>query len=231
MMDGKLPEEKNSILDFPISVQENIVKSYLMAEIVQEHVQKDKFIPSEQLKQRLEMMRRGMVQREYILSKISDQEVENEAKKIYSERFKDKEEIKASHILVKEEKRAKEIHKQLVKNPKKFENFIEESLDTGSKASKGSLGYFVKGQMVPEFEQIAFATKVGALSKPVKTDFGWHIIKIEDKRMRPAPKYDDVKAQLIAEIQNQKMDQYLSRLYKNSGAKILLKDEKNNEAK
>ena len=68
--------------------------------------------------------------------------------------------------------------------------------DPSGKANGGDLGYFTKEQMVPEFSKVAFELKKGEISGPVKTQFGWHVIKVEDKRTKPAPKFDEVKGQI-----------------------------------
>jgi peptidyl-prolyl cis-trans isomerase C len=68
--------------------------------------------------------------------------------------------------------------------------------DPSGKANGGDLGYFTKEQMVPEFAEVAFKLEKGQISEPVKTQFGWHVLKVEDKRSKPAPKFDEVKAQI-----------------------------------
>ena len=71
----------------------------------------------------------------------------------------------------------------------------EKSKDPGG-ADGGDLGYFTKDQMVPEFAAVAFKLDKGQISDPVKTQFGWHIIKVEDKRIKPTPTFEQVKAQI-----------------------------------
>ena len=71
----------------------------------------------------------------------------------------------------------------------------EKSKDPGA-ADGGDLGYFTKDQMVPEFAEVAFKLDKGQISDPVKTQFGWHIIKVEDKRTKPTPTFDEVQGQI-----------------------------------
>jgi len=106
-------------------------------------------------------------------------------------------EVHARHILVKTKEEAEAIIKQLDKGAK-FEDIAKEkSSDAGSGANGGDLGYFGPGQMVPEFEKAAFALKPGTYTKePVQTQFGWHIIKVEDKRVQQPPAFDQVKDQV-----------------------------------
>ena len=83
---------------------------------------------------------------------------------------------------------------------KKGEDFAkvasEVTEDPSGKANGGDLGYFSKEQMVPEFADAAFKLDKGQISEPVKTQFGWHVIKVEDKRIKPPPKFEDVKPQI-----------------------------------
>ena len=83
---------------------------------------------------------------------------------------------------------------------KKGEDFAkvagEVTEDPSGKANGGDLGYFTKEQMVPEFSDAAFKLETGQISEPVKTQFGWHVIKVEDKRTKPAPKFEEVKPQI-----------------------------------
>ena len=112
---------------------------------------------------------------------ITDEEI-----KEYFEENKDKlgqeEQVKASHILVEDEKTAKDLKKQLDDGADFAELAKEHSTDPGSAENGGELGFFGKGKMVKEFEDVAFATKVGEISEPVKSEKGYHIIKVEEKK-------------------------------------------------
>lgn len=106
-------------------------------------------------------------------------------------------EVHARHILVKTREEAAAIVKQL-DGGAKFEDIAKEkSSDAGSGTQGGDLGWFGAGQMVPEFEKAAFALEIGAYTKePVQSQFGWHVIKLEDKRAQQPPAFDQVKEQL-----------------------------------
>jgi peptidyl-prolyl cis-trans isomerase C len=105
-------------------------------------------------------------------------------------------EVHARHILVKTKEEADAIVKQL-DGGAKFEDIAKEkSSDPGSGAQGGDLGWFGPGQMVPEFETAAFALEPGSYTKePVQSQFGWHIIKVEDKRAKQPPAFEQVKEQ------------------------------------
>jgi peptidyl-prolyl cis-trans isomerase C len=118
--------------------------------------------------------------------------------KLYDEAIKQtpsEQEVHARHILVATEGEAKDIEAQL-KNGADFATLAKEKSKDPGAADGGDLGYFTKDQMVPEFADAAFKLEKGQISDPVKTQFGWHIIKVEDKRMRPTPTFDQVKGQL-----------------------------------
>jgi peptidyl-prolyl cis-trans isomerase C len=137
------------------------------------------------------------------------------AKGIYDDKVKmipPEDEVNASHILVESEEKAKEVFDKIGQG-EAFAKLAEEySQDPGSKAAGGSLGYFTKGQMVKEFEDAAFALKKGEVSKPVKSKFGWHIIKVDDRRMKPLPTFEEVKPQIVQSIVQQKSQQVATDL-------------------
>jgi peptidyl-prolyl cis-trans isomerase C len=133
------------------------------------------------------------------VTKTSATEVE--MKKLYQEsvaKMQPEEEVRARHILVKTEEEAKGVLAKL-KGGADFEKLAREiSIDPSAKTNGGDLEYFSKGQMVAEFSEAAFKLNKGQVSQPVKTQFGFHVIKVEDKRTKPVPKYEDVKEQVQA---------------------------------
>ncbi len=122
------------------------------------------------------------------------------------------EEVRARHILVPTEEEAKGILSDLKKGGN-FETLAKEkSKDPGAAAQGGDLGYFTKDQMVPEFAEVAFKLGKGELSEPVKSQFGWHIIRIEDKRSKEPPKFEDVKDQVQTFVQRKAQAEYVTKL-------------------
>ncbi|AKO91244.1 peptidylprolyl isomerase [Priestia filamentosa] len=115
-----------------------------------------------------------------------------------------KPELKASHILVKDEKTAQEVEKKL-KDGEDFAKLAKEYSQDGSAQSGGDLGYFKSGQMVAEFEEAAQKLKVGEISDPVKTQYGYHIIKLTDKK--EVPSFDKMKDELEQEVKLSKIDE------------------------
>jgi peptidyl-prolyl cis-trans isomerase C len=116
--------------------------------------------------------------------------------------MKPEEEVHARHILVESEDEAKKIAAR-IKGGEDFARVAAEvSKDPGSKTEGGDLGWFTKERMVAPFAEAAFKMNAGQVSDPVKTQFGWHVIKLEEKRTKPVPTFDEMKEQV---------DQYLTR--------------------
>ena len=125
------------------------------------------------------------------------------AKALYDDKvkmIKPEEEVEARHILVPKEEDAKDLVAKIKSGADFAELAKEHSGDAGSKEKGGLLGYFGKGQMVPQFEQAAFSLKPGEVSDPVKSQFGWHIIKVENRRQKPPPGFDTVKDQILGSL-------------------------------
>ena len=119
--------------------------------------------------------------------------------KVYDDavkQMKGEEEVHARHILVATEQEAKDLEAQL-KNGADFAKLAKEkSKDPSGAANGGDLGWFTKDQMVPAFADAAFKLAKGQISDPVKTQFGWHVIEVVDKRIKPTPTFEQVKPQL-----------------------------------
>ena len=131
---------------------------------------------------------------------------DEDARKFYTEnsnQFAQPAQIRASHILVENDEEMKKVIAE-IEGGKSFEDAAKEFSTCPSKERGGDLGFFGEGQMVPEFEKVAFATEVGKVSEPVKTQFGVHIIKVEAKNPESLIPFDDVLEQLKAYLQNQK---------------------------
>ncbi|MBI4744059.1 MAG: peptidylprolyl isomerase [Actinobacteria bacterium] len=154
-----------------------------------------------------------MMKKQMLIQKVSDEITagvkvsESEIKDYYDknlELFKDSEQVKARHILVKTEKEAKDILSKLNAGSGFEEMAKQYSTDKSNKDQGGDLGWILKGQMVPEFENAAFSLETGKLSDPVKTQYGFHIIRVDDKKPAQQKPFDAVKAQVKQTIESQK---------------------------
>jgi peptidyl-prolyl cis-trans isomerase C len=121
------------------------------------------------------------------------------------------EEVRARHILVESEDEAKALLEQL-KNGADFATLAKEKSKDPGAAEGGDLGYFTKDQMVPEFADVAFKMYPGQLSNPVKTQFGWHVIKVEDRRTKQPPEFDKVKDQIEAFLARKAQTDFITKL-------------------
>ena len=136
-------------------------------------------------------------------------------KKVYDEAVKqmgNEQEVRARHILVPTEDEAKAVLAEVKKGTDFAELARQKSKDPGATAEGGDLGYFGKEQMVPEFAEVAFKLDKGQVSDPVKTQFGWHIIKVEDKRTKPVPEFDKVKDQIETYVTRKAQADYIHKL-------------------
>jgi peptidyl-prolyl cis-trans isomerase C len=175
---------------------------------------------SDDFKRRFAAMRTkllaGLMLRQAAQKSVSEEAMH----KVYDDAIKqmgDEQEVRARHILVETEDQAKAIQADLKKGADFAELAKQKSKDPAA-ADGGDLGYFTKDQMVPEFADVAFKLDKGQISDPVKTAFGWHIIKVEDKRKKPAPSYDQVKDQLATVVVQQSQADLVNKL--RSQAKI-----------
>jgi peptidyl-prolyl cis-trans isomerase C len=163
---------------------------------------------------------RDRIMMERLLARESEKATSAAAlRKFYDEQvaqLKPVEEVRARHILVESEDDAKKIH-QRVKGGEDFGKVAgEASKDPGSGREGGDLGYFTKERMVPEFAEAAFALKAGEISNPVKSEFGWHVIKLEDRRQRPLPAFDEVKDRLSQALAQRAQNEVVEKLRKDA---------------
>lgn len=181
-----------------------------------------------------------------VLSKVTVSD--KEAKSYYDkniELFKAPEQVKARHILIQvpkeaseeDKKKLKEKAEELLKKVQAGEDFAKlaeaNSDDPGTKAKGGDLGFFSKGAMVPAFEQAAFALKPGEVSGVVESDFGYHIIKVDEKKEAVVEPYDTVKdkvrQQALREKQEARVTEYVEKALKD--AKVMINPEALAESK
>lgn len=160
----------------------------------------------------LDQAKDQIVRNLYVERELEKAVTQKELLKAYEtmlEGFQRVDEVHARHILVKDEATAKEIIKKL-DGGAKFEDLAKDSTDTQTAVNGGDLGFFSKDQMIPEFADAAFALKAGEYTKtPVKSQFGYHIIKSEEKRQRPEPQFETVKPQLDAQLRREKLSSML----------------------
>ncbi len=170
---------------YPLIVQ-YLVERHLLAQ----KALKDGLANDEEYKRRLRFYQYKALRDAYFYKKIKPRVTPDKIKAIYekeTKKVKPIERVRARHILVSTKDEAEKVLKEL-KAGKKFEDLARKYSKDGSKEFGGDLGYFTRDEMVPEFSKAVFALKVGEVSRPVKTEYGWHIIKLEDrKKIGPRP--------------------------------------------
>jgi peptidyl-prolyl cis-trans isomerase C len=179
---------------------------------------KQKIADRDDVKHRIDF-ERSKVLMETLLHDTGKAALNDEAMhKVYDEAVKQmppEQEVHARHILVQTEDEAKEIEAELKKGADFATLAKEKSKDPGA-ADGGDLGYFTKDQMVPEFSQAAFKLDKGQISDPVHTQFGWHIIKVEDKRTKPTPTFDEVRGQIENYVAHKAQAELVANLRKSA---------------
>lgn len=147
---------------------------------------------------------RDMVKLDLLRQKAAMEDIKVTEKELkdYYKNYKPK--IRASHILVKDEKTAKEIKAKLDKGEDFAKLAKQYSQDPGSASNGGDLGWFGPGKMVKEFEDAAYKLKVGEISDPVKTEYGYHIIKVTDKEEKKP--FNEMKDEIEFEVKRSKLD-------------------------
>jgi peptidyl-prolyl cis-trans isomerase C len=166
--------------------------------LVAKAAEANKLADSNEFKQKLAYARTKLLMESYLQSEAKAAVTDAELHKVYDEavgQMKSEPEVHARHILVGSEDEAKAVLAELKKGAEFAELAKTKSKDPGA-SDGGDLGWFTKDQMVPEFSEVAFKLDKGQLSDPVKSQFGWHVIKVEDKRMRQPPEFEKVKDQL-----------------------------------
>jgi peptidyl-prolyl cis-trans isomerase C len=178
--------------------------------VVSKAAQDKKLGDTPAFKAKLEFARKKLLMEAILQQTAKDALTDAAMHKVYDDAVKtmaDEEEVHARHILIrapagddKASKEAEDKIKAIIARLNKGEDFAkvasETTEDPSGKANGGDLGYFTKEQMVPEFADVAFKLDKGQISGPVHTQFGWHVIKVEDKRKKPAPTFDEVKPQI-----------------------------------
>jgi peptidyl-prolyl cis-trans isomerase C len=202
--DMKLAENEigSEITNLPPEVKRRALAEYLIDNVLFAKAAEDaKLGSTPEFDEQMRYLRRRVLREQYfektLKSAVSDQEAHN----IYEARvaeLKPEDEFSARHILVDSEEKAKELRAKIVAGADFAQVAKENSKDTGSKEQGGLLGYFGLGQMVPpEFEAAVLKLQKGDVSEPVKTSFGWHIIKLEDRRRKAPPSFESVKSTIV----------------------------------
>jgi peptidyl-prolyl cis-trans isomerase C len=213
--EGKAP----ALAGFGDNVRDNIVRGIITERLMVKEAKKQNLGESPELKEQLELLKQKLMVKALLekqVQKVSEEDVKARYDEVV-EKASGKEEVHASHILVESEEDAEKLYEKLKEGGADFAQEAKEiSTDKGTAVNGGDLGYFAKEQMVPEFAEAAFALKKGELSKPVKSSFGWHIIKVHDRRPIPVPTLEESYESIKKSIAREASQQYILDLMKNA---------------
>lgn len=209
------PQIKQKLLDGMI--KEELLKQ----EAEKQGLEKDPVVQKDIDAAKEQIIVRELVNRE-VIEKVKS--VDNKELKAYYEEHKSQfpapEQVHARHILVKTKAEADKIKSQLDKGADFAKLAMEKSEDKASGARGGDLGFFGKGDMIPQFEKVAFTLSVGKISNPVESQFGYHIIKVEEKKAAGTMSFEEAKQnierRLISQKQRERLDSWLAGLEKNA---------------
>lgn len=225
-----LPEYLKAMADTPEGRKE-MLDTMVIRELILQQATKDGLDKGAEIEEKLKDLKKRLIVESFLKKKVETESQVSDAdlQKFYDEnkeKFKTGEQIKASHILVKTEKEAKDVLAQ-IKAGGNFEELAKKNSVDSSSAKGGDLGWFGKGSMVPVFEKAALALKEGQVSDVVKSDFGFHIIKLTGKRPAGVRPLEEVKEQIkgaIMPTRQQEVFQKIKEELKKS-AKITIKED------
>jgi len=195
---------------FPVLVRQ-LVDTKLMADAARGA----KLDQDEAVKRRLAMSADRVLEQAYVDDQLKRQVTDEALKARYAEaskEFKPTPQVRARHILVATERDARTVIADLEKGGD-FAKIAQERSRDGAATKGGDLGYFGQGDMVPAFAEAAFKMKPGEVTKaPVQTQFGWHVIKVEDRRTYSGPSFEEAREELFTAVSQETMDKVLDGL-------------------
>src|SRR5947209_8827925 len=198
----------------PATKKENVLSFLIDMKIVSKEAEDKKIADRDDFKTRLAFARNRLLMDNLLAVEGKAATTDENMKKVYEDAAKQitgEQEVHARHILVESEDEDKQHEGEVKKGADFAEQAKKESKDPGA-SDGGDLGFFTKDQMVPEFSAVAFALEPGKISDPVKTQFGWHVIKVEEKRTRKAPDFEQVKPQIETYVTRKAQADYVAKL-------------------
>jgi peptidyl-prolyl cis-trans isomerase C len=202
----ELPEEQ--ILPILINV---VIDSRLIANQAREEGIADE----PEIKAQVELVQEMVLEQTLLTRHLQDRITEEALRERYAEAMENeeaREQVRARHILVAERSEAEEAIRRLDEGDD-FETVAEELSADPSAQAGGDLGYFSRGDMIPAFAEVAFALEPGTYTQtPVQTEFGWHVIKVEDRRIVDPPPFEQVREQLQQQMAMELRNEYVQQL-------------------
>lgn len=211
-------------------MRQNFLRGIMVEHVLYDEAKKSGLAKEPEVKKALEEARRNVLVREFLAQKsgqaVSESAVDAAYNRMVAQR-KNQNEIRVRHILLHTEEEARDVHDQLASGSS-FDALAEKfSKDPATAAQGGDLGFLLASEMAKPFADAAFALKKGAISAPVKTTLGWHIIRVDDVRKATIPTLAESREDLRTELQEQALNSYVEQLIKQAG--IVVMDETGDE--
>ena len=212
---GNIISFQSRLSDQYQSMEDSVLFDGILKQLIQQTILSQKVnIHSDRIKYALENQTRAFLSTELVGNLSETEVIESEIESLYvkfSTDIERKKEYNASHILVETETEAEDLLRRL-KNGADFSELAKTYSTGPSGAQGGNLGWFGQGAMVPAFENVVIKLKIDELSVSVQTQFGWHLIKLNDVRKTPVPTIEEVRKELITEIKKKKIDFEMSKI-------------------
>lgn len=226
------PNGKIDLVSLPKEVLEALVLEVNVNNTIDEEAKKLKYQNDPEINKKVEDYKKELVREKFLKEQVYSKATEERALEEYNlmvEHLKGKEERKIKHILVSTEEEIERARRSVMRSGNFEKVAKEKSIDTASAENGGDIGYVLQEELVPEFGDVAFILKVGEVSKPVKTQYGWHIIKVEDIRPAEFMPFEDVKDGIIQRLQEQAIQEYLLKLTKDADIELKIQPQQKTE--
>ncbi|MBK1810277.1 peptidylprolyl isomerase [Clostridium sp. YIM B02505] len=205
----RYPENRRGVFASEMG-RKQLLEQVISFELLYKFGVDNEFDKSQEFLSQMEKVKKDILTQIIINKVLSEVTVtDEEALKYYEENkeaYMEPETVSAKHILLDSEDKLKEIREDILSGKKSFEQSASEYSTCPSSEQGGDLGAFSKGMMVPEFEEAAFNLPVGEVSEPVKTQFGFHLIKVASKNSAVVKSFDEVKKDVVNELIQQRQE-------------------------
>jgi peptidyl-prolyl cis-trans isomerase C len=202
--------------------RKTLIERLVEQKLVAQFAKKQGYDKRDDVKKQIQVMTEMVLRDKYFSDLVTKHVTKDAVKAEFDKKmaqFKEKFEYKAAHILVDSQTKAQEIKTKL-NNGKKFIDLAQQYSSDSNAESGGDLGYFSVDMMVKPFSDAVEKLSIGQISEPVKTDFGWHIITLTDKRALPKPTLEQSTPQIEAQLARDLMVKHIAELKKQSDIQI-----------
>jgi len=219
---GPIPEVQKQQINNDADIKTRMVDNMVTEELFVQEAEKTGVTKNPEFQAGLERARRSLLTQTYLRSKVQPKLTDANVRSFFDKnkaRYS-QDEVRAYHVLLKTEAEAKEVYAK-AKAGEDFEVLAKKySKDPSAAQNMGDLGFFTRSRMVPQFADAAFSMKAGEISQPVKSPFGYHVIKVVEKRAGKPVKFDDVKEQVRGDLQNESINDLIAGLKKSNKVSV-----------